>query len=675
MQRIGESRWRPLELCWCPDLPALPAKGEEYPGLGYKRLRDRLPKAQQHQEQQQPPLSTAIPILAIGMRLKGVEQERVTLRGSPTKNSLIVKNGVVILNGSSPLAAKTSATLPANGTVRLLHRRDALPTASRPGPPTAARLPTILLLQATVSWDQAPSCITYGKANVKEDSFGHSWAWDTALNRSCAVRSNSTMRSTDFQAAPLCKAAPTAESAKADVLGNLWGWENNASCAFRDASGMPLLLQTTVTKINRRLLQTATAVASAVASSSGSPSLATAKSVSAAHSNGANAVSNATAVATNGTAVSNAASLATAAPNSSATAHTNSISLATQGGIANATMGTIARSEEGRNVYVDKTTIAVDGNTSTYVKRTSLPILFTSSNSSAVSASQATSFESAPACSGAITPTSSQADASGRLWGFENGRSCAFKPLVSNGSAATAAGMSPASSAEVSWDSAPACPHAATDSSYQPDSLGRKWGWNGSSSCKYVDANGNALTASQLGGSAAATAGTAPLSPSPSSSPSTATASSLALQKEMAELCMKRHQRAKQLVVVSSSWWCQAAGGSQAAGGAKQLVVFFGAAGIGTRGGCGAGAVLRACCKVVCRPRGAGQRRGRVVLLDEFRSSRAPCGSQAATQPAASEPGPSSPLPAKRSKRSKAEQAAEPTQPTKDKGTGKGKAA
>ncbi|KAJ9512110.1 hypothetical protein QJQ45_012731 [Haematococcus lacustris] len=427
MQRIGESRWRPLGLCWCPDLPALPAKGEEYPGLGYKRLRDRLPKAQQHQQQQQPVAAqmgdwpsvqgsrhmrlahtrrlhvgthnllgrddlvlwrVAYTVACLIPRLcRCPASKRVTRHHSsePTKNSLIVKNGVVILNGSSPLAAKTSATLPANGT-------------------------------ATVSWDQAPSCITYGKANVKEDSFGHSWAWDTALNRSCAVRSNSTMRSTDFQAAPLCKAAPTAESAKADVLGNLWGWENNASCAFRDASGMPLLLQTTVTKINRRLLQTATAVASAVASSSGSPSLATAKSVSAAHSNGANAVSNATAVATNGTAVSNAVSLASAAPNSSATAHTNSISLATQGGIANATMGTIARSEEGRNVYVDKTTIAVDGNTSTYVKRTSLPILFTSSNSSAVSASQATSFESAPACSGAITPTSSQADASGRLW-------------------------------------------------------------------------------------------------------------------------------------------------------------------------------------------------------------------------------------------------------------------
>ncbi|KAJ9506558.1 hypothetical protein QJQ45_004711 [Haematococcus lacustris] len=37
MQRIGESRWRPLELCWWPEQTALPAKGKEYPGLGYER--------------------------------------------------------------------------------------------------------------------------------------------------------------------------------------------------------------------------------------------------------------------------------------------------------------------------------------------------------------------------------------------------------------------------------------------------------------------------------------------------------------------------------------------------------------------------------------------------------------------------------------------------------------
>ncbi|KAJ9508296.1 hypothetical protein QJQ45_011805 [Haematococcus lacustris] len=165
------------------------------------------------------------------------------------------------------------------------------------------------------------------------------------------------------------------------------------------------------------------------------------------------------------------------------------------------------------------------------------------------------------------------------------------------------------------------------------------------------------------------------------------------LEEQMAQLSMNRHGRA------------------------KQLVVFFGAATIGTAGGWGADAVLRACRKVVCRPRGTDQLRGRVVLVDEHRTSRvssavngqqpcevelntlsatrpagwkppagqveaapvaprkppqAPRSSQAATQPAASEPGPSTPQPAKRSKRTKAEPAAEPT---KGKGKAKGKAA
>ncbi|KAJ9521389.1 hypothetical protein QJQ45_001234 [Haematococcus lacustris] len=37
------------------DQGALPAKGKEYPGLGYKRLRDKPPKAQEQQQQQQQP--------------------------------------------------------------------------------------------------------------------------------------------------------------------------------------------------------------------------------------------------------------------------------------------------------------------------------------------------------------------------------------------------------------------------------------------------------------------------------------------------------------------------------------------------------------------------------------------------------------------------------------------
>ncbi|KAJ9510351.1 hypothetical protein QJQ45_015822, partial [Haematococcus lacustris] len=56
MQRIGESRWRPLELCWWPHQGALSAKDKEYPGLGYKRVQDKPPKAQQEQQQQQQPV-------------------------------------------------------------------------------------------------------------------------------------------------------------------------------------------------------------------------------------------------------------------------------------------------------------------------------------------------------------------------------------------------------------------------------------------------------------------------------------------------------------------------------------------------------------------------------------------------------------------------------------------
>ncbi|KAJ9531801.1 hypothetical protein QJQ45_021954, partial [Haematococcus lacustris] len=70
------------------------------------------------------------------------------------------------------------------------------------------------------------------------------------------------------------------------------------------------------------------------------------------------------------------------------------------------------------------------------------------------------------------------------------------------------------------------------------------------------------------------------------------------LEEDMAAVSMKRHGRAKQLVVI------------------------FGTAGIGNKGGWGADAVLRACCKVVCRPRGTDQRRGRVVLVDEHRTTR-----------------------------------------------------
>ncbi|KAJ9516651.1 hypothetical protein QJQ45_015168, partial [Haematococcus lacustris] len=145
------------------------------------------------------------------------------------------------------------------------------------------------------------------------------------------------------------------------------------------------------------------------------------------------------------------------------------------------------------------------------------------------------------------------------------------------------------------------------------------------------------------------------------------------LEKDMAELSMKRH------------------------GHAKQLVVFFGAAGIGTGGGWGADAVLRACRKVVYRPRGKDQRRGKVVLVDEHRTTRVsstvsgkqPCEEEldheqptrrADWEPPAGQADLRLLRPAwsqqpKRSKRTEAEQAAEPSQPAKGEGKGKGKPA
>ncbi|KAJ9525637.1 hypothetical protein QJQ45_003357 [Haematococcus lacustris] len=46
LQRAGESKWRPLELCRWPHRGRIPAHGKEYPALGFKELRDRAPKAQ-----------------------------------------------------------------------------------------------------------------------------------------------------------------------------------------------------------------------------------------------------------------------------------------------------------------------------------------------------------------------------------------------------------------------------------------------------------------------------------------------------------------------------------------------------------------------------------------------------------------------------------------------------
>ncbi|KAJ9509217.1 hypothetical protein QJQ45_001482 [Haematococcus lacustris] len=49
LQRAGEAKWRPLELCRWQHRGRLPAQGKEYPALGFKKLRERATKAQAQQ--------------------------------------------------------------------------------------------------------------------------------------------------------------------------------------------------------------------------------------------------------------------------------------------------------------------------------------------------------------------------------------------------------------------------------------------------------------------------------------------------------------------------------------------------------------------------------------------------------------------------------------------------
>ncbi|KAJ9517460.1 hypothetical protein QJQ45_024918 [Haematococcus lacustris] len=69
LQRAGESKWRPLELCRWPHRGRLPAQGKEYPALGFKKLRDQAPKAQaqQHVAQQHNTLAGLMNMDGLGM--------------------------------------------------------------------------------------------------------------------------------------------------------------------------------------------------------------------------------------------------------------------------------------------------------------------------------------------------------------------------------------------------------------------------------------------------------------------------------------------------------------------------------------------------------------------------------------------------------------------------------
>jgi hypothetical protein len=77
----------------------------------------------------------------------------------------------------------------------------------------------------TTTSDPASTNATTVAANVTEQLLSTTWEDAPSLT---------------WQAAPACSAAPGANNTSKDDLGRLWGWEADASCAFKDAAGLPL---------------------------------------------------------------------------------------------------------------------------------------------------------------------------------------------------------------------------------------------------------------------------------------------------------------------------------------------------------------------------------------------------------------------------------------------------
>jgi hypothetical protein len=94
--------------------------------------------------------------------------------------------------------------------------------------------------------------------------------------------------------------------------------------------------------------------------------------------------------------------------------------------------------------------------------------------SSSTPHSKGDAWDSALACRNSSTATF---DASMRLWGWENNAPCDFKEEK-----AAASGSSPAGTSDA-WDSAPPCKQA--DTSAIKDASGRLWGWENGASCAF----------------------------------------------------------------------------------------------------------------------------------------------------------------------------------------------
>lgn len=107
-------------------------------------------------------------------------------------------------------------------------------------------------------------------------------------------------------------------------------------------------------------------------------------------------------------------------------------------------------------------------------------------------------WETAVTCDDAPNERNSVVDDNGRLWGWQNDTSCAFrqwgkgskpenKPSAKREPAGSFKEMQENLPGRVStvWESAPTCSFAPTDANAVPDTFGRLWGWENDGSCVF----------------------------------------------------------------------------------------------------------------------------------------------------------------------------------------------
>jgi hypothetical protein len=136
--------------------------------------------------------------------------------------------------------------------------------------------------------------------------------------------------------------------------------------------------------------------------------------------------------------------------------------------------------------------------------------------------SAALTWESAPTCPS--TDTSAFKDGQGRLWGWDSSKSvsCVFKtadgkPVYGTGGTAAAGAVASAyflNQTALNWETAPSC-KGSVQNWVSKDSAGRLWGWENNTSCAFKDSVGNPLFPATPAGNAT----TASVAPSPTPSP------------------------------------------------------------------------------------------------------------------------------------------------------------